>query len=53
MRITEFPNSWSASSLAASIAPAMPEALSLAPGASLSPSEPLDARESMSPDMIT
>ncbi len=33
--------------------PAMPEALSLAPGASVSASVPLDARESMSPLMIT
>ena len=52
-RMTELPNSCPASNRAASIAPAIPDALSLAPGASDSPSEPFEARESMSPDMIT
>ena len=40
-------------SRAASMAPAIPVALSLAPGASVSASFPLDARESMSPAMRT
>ncbi len=38
---------------AASMVPAIPDALSLAPGASVTPSEPSEARESMSPDMMT
>ena len=41
------------STRAASSTPARPEALSLAPGASASPSLGFDARESMSPAIST
>ena len=46
-------NRYCVSTRAASMVPAMPLALSLAPGASVSPSSVFEARESMSPDIIT
>ena len=47
------PNSYRLSTRAASIAPAIPVALSFAPGASVTASFPPDALESMSPAMMT
>ena len=44
---------WRLSTRAASIAPAIPEALSFAPGESLVKSPMSETRLSMSPDMIT
>ena len=46
-------NSYFVRTRAASMAPAVPVALSLAPGASVTASLPLDALESMSPDITT
>ena len=46
-------NSYCVRTRAASRTPAIPEALSFAPGASEMPSSASDARESMSPDITT